>query len=445
MKNILSSLNQNHPKGLFLLFFLEMWERFSYYGMRALLILYMVENLLFSTQKAGNIYGFYTGLVYLTPILGGYLADKYLGQRKAISLGAGLMCAGMFLLFFSSHLDFKLGHYFDLNSLKPFFFLSLLILITANGFFKPNISSLLGLIYKNQDDKKDSAYTVFYLGINLGAFFSPLICASLALKYGYNYGFLASGIGILIGFIIYKSFENKLLNNYGINPANKTNNAEIPDSKLTKRQIKRIKTLFILMFFTIVFWTCFEQAGSSLTLFAQYSTKRTIFNHEIPAGWFQSLNPLFIMILAPLSSWFWIYLKNKNSKITSVDKFFFALVLISFSFLLIAFAGYFSNNSTVSSLWLVGFYFVATTAELCISPIGLSLVSKLAPEKFLSLLMGFWFLTSFFGNTLAGFWGGKYGSISNFSLFSTLCAVSFLSSIIFAFLMPKIKKNIGKI
>lgn len=421
-------LIQNHPKGLYLLFFMEMWERFSYYGMRSLLVLYMVENLLYSTQKAGNIYGFYTGLVYLTPILGGYLADRYLGQRKSVSIGALLMILGLFLLFIGG---------------EKLFLLSLFILVIANGFFKPNISSLLGLLYEKDEEKKDSAFTIFYLGINIGAFFSPLICATLALKYGYNYGFLASGIGVLIGFVIYKLFENKFLKNYGLKPIAKSKGAH-KNEKLTKRQKKRIGALFILMFFVIIFWVCYEQAGSSLTLFAQYSTRRNFLNFEIPASYFQSLNPLFIMILAPVTSYIWIYLKNKRIKITSVDKFFIALILISLSFLIMALIGL-DSSSLVSPLWLILTYFIMTVAELCLSPIGLSLVSKLSPKKFMSLLMGVWFLTSFFGNLLAGFWGGKYGQISNFALFITLSAISLISAVIFAFLIPKLKKIIGKI
>ena len=197
---------QGHPKGLFLLFFVEMWERFSFYGMRALIVLYMIENLLYSAQKAGNIYGLYTGLVYLTPLLGGYIADRFLGQRKCISLGATFMVLGLFLLAFAQ---------------KNLFLLSLFLMIIANGFFKSNISSVLGLLYGNDNAKKDSAFTIFYMGINLGAFFSPLVCGTLAVKFGYEYGFAAAGIGMFIGLVLYKIFENKLLGDSGLNPVSK--------------------------------------------------------------------------------------------------------------------------------------------------------------------------------------------------------------------------------
>ena len=286
-----SILKQNHPKGLYLLFCVEMWERFSYYGMRALIVLYMIQTLAYSAQKAGNVYGLYTGLVYLTPLFGGYLADRYLGQRKCITFGAILMSAGLFMLAFGS---------------KTLFFLSLFLMITANGFMKSNISSVLGLLYGEDNTKKDSAYTIFYMGINLGAFFSPLVCGTLAVKYGYEYGFAAAGVGMLIGLMCYKVFENKYLGDKGLYPVSALEKSENSNSlSLSGEEKERFSSLIILMMFTIPFWICFEQAGSSLTLFAQYQTDRMFLGREIPTGYFQSLNPLFIIILAPLMSVFW--------------------------------------------------------------------------------------------------------------------------------------------
>jgi len=287
--------NQEHPKGLYLLFFVEMWERFSYYGMRALLVLYMIEKLLYSTQKAGLIYGLYTGLVYLTPLIGGYIADRYLGQRKCITAGTVLMCAGLFLL---------------ASGVKSLFIPALILMITANGCFKSNISALLGKLYENNNEKKDSGFTVFYMGINIGAFFSPLICGTLAAKFGYEYGFASAGLGMLIGTVCYKVFENKLLLNYGLAPCRNAENQET--ALITKHQKNRIYALFILMFFTISFWMCFEQAGSSLTLFAQYSTNRNLWGFNIPASWFQSLNPLYIILFAPVVSVLWTRLRLKK-------------------------------------------------------------------------------------------------------------------------------------
>ena len=421
---MLNIFKQEHPKGLYLLFCVEMWERFSYYGMRALIVLYMVQNLMYSAQKAGNIYGLYTGLVYLTPLIGGYLADRYLGQRRCISIGALLMVSGLFLLAFGS---------------KSLFLVALFFMVIANWFFKSNISSFLGLLYGDDNDKKDSAFTIFYMGINLGAFFSPLVCGTLAVKYGYEYGFAAAGAGMLVGFILYKIFENKLLGKTGLNPV-KVVKQVVDDSG----DNKSVTSLLLLMLFTIPFWVCFEQAGSSLTLFAQYSTNRNILGLEIPTEYFQSLNPLFIILFAPIISGLWVVLRNKKKEPTSVEKFVGALFLIAIAYVLMAFAGYFSLSGKVSMLWLVAGYFIMTIAELCLSPIGLSLVSKLAPRRFLSLMMGCWFLTSFVGNLFAGLWGGMFEILSPIQLFGVLALLSFLSGGILLFFVPNLNKVITK-
>lgn len=425
---MLNVFRQGHPKGLYLLFCVEMWERFSYYGMRALIVLYMVQNLMYSTQKAGNIYGLYTGLVYLTPLIGGYLADRYFGQRKCISTGAILMICGLLLLAFGP---------------KSLFLLSLCLMIIANGFFKSNISSLLGLLYENNEEKKDSAYTIFYMGINLGAFFSPLVCGTLAVKYGYEYGFASAGVGMLIGLVFYKLFENKWLGEYGLKPVGVNSVAvDENDQQNSAQQNSRLGALLVLMLFTVPFWVCFEQAGSSLTLFAQYMTDRNFFNWEIPTGYFQSLNPLFIILLAPLMSVLWGGLRNKSKEPTSVEKFAIALFLIAISFVVLAFAGYLSGKGLVSPWWLVAGYFIMTVAELCLSPIGLSLVSKLAPKKFLSLIMGCWFLTSFLGNLIAGMVGGKYDALTPAQLFGMLAVVSFVSFLLLICFVPKLNRLI---
>jgi len=422
MRNI---FNQNHPKGLYLLFCVEMWERFSYYGMRALLVLYMIQVLSFSSQKAGDIYGLYTGFVYLTPLIGGYLADRYFGQRKCITAGAVLMMCGLFLLAFGP---------------KSLFLLSLFLMVTANGFFKSNISSVLGLMYGNENDKKDSAFTIFYMGINFGAFFSPLICGTLAVKYGFRYGFAAAGIGMLIGLILYKIFENKLLGNYGAEPVRVK--AEVSDTTETADEKKRVFALISLMLFTIPFWICFEQAGSSLTLFAEYQTNRSFFGHEIPTGYFQALNPFFIITIAPLMSLLWENLRSIHKEPTSVEKFCISLFIMTIAYAFLTLAGYLSQTGSVSPLWLVFGYLIMTLSELCLSPIGLSLVSKLAPAKFLSLMMGTWFLTSFFGNLIAGMWGGGYGSLSAVRVFAPLTVFIFIAFLILLCFRKKLNKQI---
>ena len=419
----------NYFKGLYLLFFVEMWERFAYYGMRALIVLYMVQNLMFSTQKAGNIYGLYTGFVYLTPIIGGYLADRFFGQRKCITTGAILMSCGLFLLAF--------GH-------KNLFLFSLFLMITANGFFKSNISSVLGLLCANNEEQKDSAYTIFYMGINLGAFLSPLICGTLAVKYGYEAGFAASGIGMLIGLFIYKIFENSFLGDAGKEPSQKPAKTITENNPATADSKKQFLALGALMLFTIPFWICFEQAGSSLTLFAQYQTNRNIFGYIIPAGYFQSLNPLFIIIFAPLLSIFWGNLRKHGKEPSSVQKFAAALCLMSAAYIIMIFAGHYAEQNAVSCLWLASVYFVMTIAELCISPIGLSLVSKLAPVQFLSLTMGCWFLTSFFGNLIAGIIGGKYETLPHTTLFGIFAVISAAACIILLLSIPKFEQIMKK-
>ena len=262
---MLNLFKQNHPKGLYLLFFVEMWERFSFYGMRALIVLYMIQTLMFSAEKAGNIYGWYTGLIYLTPLIGGYIADRYLGQRKCIAIGAILMILGLFLLAFG---------------LKSLFFISLFLMIIANGFFKSNISSVLGLLYGDDNNKKDSAFTIFYMGINLGAFFSPLVCGTLAVKFGYEYGFAAAGCGMLISLILYKNLENKLLGESGKYPIKTISNIEQGFDNI-ENQSNSLKALLALMIFTIPFWVCFEQAGSSLNPYRLFSIIKSFVHNNI--------------------------------------------------------------------------------------------------------------------------------------------------------------------
>ena len=423
---MLDIFKQEHPKGLYLLFFVEMWERFSYYGMRALVVLYMMQTLMYSAHKAGSIYGLYTGLVYLTPLIGGYLADRFIGQRKCITAGAVFMSSGLFLLAFGP---------------KSLFLLALFLMITANGFFKSNISSVLGLLYGDNNDKKDSAFTIFYMGINLGAFFSPIICGTLAVKFGFEYGFAAAGCGMLLGLTLYKLFENKLLGEHGLRPVPQKTEDNIEETTGSSRQCL---ALFTLMIFTIPFWICFEQAGASLNLFAEYQTNRFILGHEVPTEYFQSLNPLFIITLAPLMSVLWERLRSKNLEPSSVEKFAIALFIMAISYVVLILAGFFSAEGLVSPLWLLLVYFIMTVAELCLSPIGLSLVSKLAPKKFLSLMMGCWFLTSFCGNMLAGLWGGEYETLTPVQLFTPLAIMAFVASLVLSLLIPKLNETIKK-
>lgn len=443
MGNILTK----HPKGLYLLFAVEMWERFSYYGMRALLVLYLIQSIFKNVDEvsavhyAGNIYGWYTGLVYLTPLAGGYLADRFLGQRKCISIGAILMAIGLFLLAVS-----------DISALEQYnfliFTLGLVLMVISNGFIKSNISTVVGMLYGEDKQRRDAGFTIFYMGINLGAFFSPLICGTLAGLYGFKYGFMAAGIGILIGLLIYKMGEKSLLGEHGMYPCavSSTNNED--ERELRLREKRKIWALYILMAFSIIFWCCYEQAGCSMALFAEYETNRLITIGgkliTIPSQYFQSLNPLFIIVLAPIISSFWGYLNSKKAEPNSVIKFNLALLLISCSFLVMSIAAYNAKNVAVSPLWLICAFFIATLAELCISPIGLSLVTKLAPAKFASLLMGCWFLSSSVGNISAGMFAGYYEKISHPVFFIILSCASLVIAILLFFMTPILKKWIGK-
>lgn len=439
----MEQLKNKHPKGLYLLFAVEMWERFSYYGMRALLVLYLIQYLFrdlskeAATQNAGHIYGWYTGLVYLTPIIGGYLADKYLGQRKCITIGMLIMAFGLFTLSISGI------SYLESYSFGIFIF-GLSLMITANGFIKSNISTIVGLLYGEDTQKRDAGFTIFYMGINLGSLFSPLVCGTIAALYGFKYGFMAAGIGAIIGLLTYKLGENKFLSKTGKYPYKKTNETLSDDKALTKKEKRKLYSLFILMLFSIIFWICFEQAGCSMALFAENETNRFInlfgTSFKIPSQYFQSLNPMFILILAPLVSSLWTYLNNKNKEPDSVIKFSLALCLIGISFLVMSCGGYFSKAQLVSPLWLIVAFFIATLAELCISPIGLSLVTKLAPLKFASLMMGCWFLSSFIGNLSAGIFSGYYEKIPHNLFFLTLACTSLIFSAILFSVTPLLKK-----
>lgn len=443
MKSILNE----HPRGLFLLFAVEMWERFSYYGMRALLVLYLIQYLfrdldnVTATQHAGNIYGWYTGLVYLTPLVGGYIADRFLGQRKCISIGAILMAIGLLMLAASDVSAFA-------NYNFIIFTVGLFLMIIANGFVKSNISTVVGMLYGEDKQRRDAGFTIFYMGINLGAFFSPLICGTLASIYGFKYGFMAAGLGIVIGYLIYKIGENKLLGECGLYPY-KNETGDIGEQReLRLREKRKIWALFVLMAFSIIFWCCYEQAGCSMALFAENETNRliTIFgkNLTIPSQYFQSLNPLFIIVFAPIMSSVWAFLNSKKSEPNSVVKFNIALLLIGCSFFIMSAAAYFATIKNVSPLWLVGAFFVATIAELCISPIGLSLVTKLAPAQFASLLMGCWFLSSFVGNLSAGIFAGYYEKISHSIFFIILASFAIVLAFILFLITPVLKKWIGK-
>jgi POT family proton-dependent oligopeptide transporter len=434
----MSNSTTKHPSGLYFLFFTEMWERFSYYGMRAIFILFMTKVLMLQDAEASEIYGSYTGLVYLTPLLGGYLCDKYLGNRRSIVIGGLLMAIGQFCMFLSASTGGSAG--------ISMMWIGLTSLIIGNGFFKPNISTMVGQLYPANDRRIDSAFTIFYMGINLGAFFSPLVCGSMDFKWG----FLAACIGMLIGLVSFVMFQKKYLvsedgKEIGL-PVKKLDGMSIfmiigsialiflmlnfkqlfkmdtdvisyliygsmvlmpliilTDKSLSKIEMQRILVIFILAFFVIFFWGAFEQAGASLTLFADRQTDRNIFGWEMPASYFQSVNPLAVIGLAPLFTIIWGFLYARKLEPSSPVKMAIGLALVALGYVVIAIAVKgLGLGEKVSMWWLIGLYIIHTMGELCLSPIGLSMVSKLAPLRLSSLMMGTWFLANAAANKFAG-------------------------------------------
>lgn len=491
-----TATQKGHPKGLYFLFFTEMWERFSYYGMRAIFILFMTKVLLLKDKEASEIYGSYTGLVYLTPLLGGYLCDKYLGNRRSIIIGGLLMALGQFLMFISANVGAEGG--------VSIMWAALTAIIIGNGFFKPNISTMVGQLYPKGDRRIDSAFTIFYMGINLGAFFSPLICGSMDFKWG----FLSACIGMLASLAFFIIYQKRFLiseegKEIGL-PINKLDVKNIlmiigsigiiffmlnfkqlfktdldiigyfiygamilmpiiilTDKSLTKVERNRIIVIFILAFFVIFFWGAFEQAGASLTLFADRQVDRSVHifipgwlilgvslilvyflskglkwffdwkknmdyiatgiisiilitlfllgyipdvdKNEFPASWFQSVNPLAVILLAPIFSMIWGFLYTKKLEPSSPKKMALGLALVALGYVIIAFAvkGLGIDGKTGMTA-LFALYIVHSMGELCLSPIGLSMVSKLAPLRLSSLMMGTWFLANAAANKFAG-------------------------------------------
>jgi POT family proton-dependent oligopeptide transporter len=409
-----TQVQKGHPKGLYLLFFTEMWERFSYYGMRGILILYLTKSLIegglaIDKAEAALIYGYFTGFVYFTPLIGGWLADRFLGQRLAITIGGITMMAGQFVLF---GINTQMGMY-----------LGLFLLIIGNGFFKPNISTLVGRLYSDGDPRRDSAFSIFYMGINLGAFLAPLAvglfsdklfaikdASGAIMTYGYKYGFLVSGIGMLLGQVIFNLFAKSYLGEIGLSPAKlKSTNSEgnSVEREVTKEDKQKMTVIFILTAFVIFFWAGFEQAGSSLSLYTDKFIDRNVLGFEIPTAWFQSVNPLFIVALAPLFSIFWTSKLGKS--LSTPVKMGLGMILlgIGFFFMLGAIAergGDIQDETVKASLiWLIMTYLIHTIGELCLSPVGLSVVTKLAHPKYASLMMGVWMLATFIANIVGGY------------------------------------------
>jgi POT family proton-dependent oligopeptide transporter len=424
-----------HPKALFALFMVELWERFSYYGMRALLILYMTASVIdggfaFDDAKAYGIYGAYGALVYLTPLIGGYFADKLVGFRKAIVWGAILMALGQFTLFLSG------------NTNEISFYIGLAILVVGNGFFKPNISSMIGRFYEEGDKRRDGAFTLFYMGINMGAFLAPLTCGAIGENEGWQYGFLTAGVGMVIGYFVFVWAQKQgMYGEVGKGPDVELDKPVLPGvsnkalpfiasavmivlastlivyndivdlillllsalvigyllyeaRKMETKAKQRIWVVVVLLFFTTTFWTFFELAGSSLSLFTARNVDRNLFGYEIKTTFFQSFNPLFIMLFAPIFSWVWIKLSNMNKEPAAPYKFGLGLVLLGLGFLALNLGGSSASAGMIPAIFMVLLYLLHTIGELTLSPVGLSLVTKLSPRHMVGFLMGIWLLSS---------------------------------------------------
>jgi POT family proton-dependent oligopeptide transporter len=469
-----------HPRGLATLFFTEMWERYSYYGTRALLILFMTSHdhggMGFSVVKAGAIYGFYTAMVYLLNLPGGWLADRVIGQRKAVLFGGVLISAGNFCLAAPNVMVFYAG---------------LGLLMAGTGLLKPNVSTIVGQLYATGDKRRDSGFSIFYMGINLGALFSPLICGWVAAKFGWRMGFAVSGVGMVAGLIQY-ALGGKHLGSAGLQPsssgdpardrAQKRNGAIVAIAillvlvvlgglasagiiQLTATAIgnglgwvllvisvvvfswmifgrgwsaeerKRAVAILVLFVAAAIFWAAFEQAGSSLNLFGESKTNRHVLGYEFPAAWFQFVQPAFVILLAPLFAWLWLALKRREP--SSPAKFAFGLVLGGLAFAIMVPA---ARGTQVSPLWLIGCYLLQTLGELCLSPVGLSAMTKLAPARAAGFVMGIWFLATSIGDWLAGKAGSLFESMPLPKLFGSVAAISVVAAIILFLLVKPTKR-----
>lgn len=443
-----------HPRGLAVLFLTEMWERFSFYGMRALLVLYMVQYLFtdpavadqvlgfsairglleslygpLETQPfASQIYGLYTGLVYFTPFFGGIMADRWLGQRRSVILGAVLMAIGHFLMAFESY-----------------FFLALIFLIFGNGAFKPNISTQVADLYPEGDSRRDGAFTIFYMGINLGAFLAPLVCGTLGQKVGWHYGFGAAGVGMLLGLLIYIVGQPWIQAN--VEQSGKKLPAKTTESqgqKLTPAEWKAIIALVVLCSLNIVFWAVYEQQGNTMQLWANDRTDWMFLGFEVPSTWFQLFNPIMIFMFAPLLGMFWKNQSLRGKEPTSVTKMSMGCFLLGLAFVVMILAAQMvPPDQKGSVLWLLGTTFILTIGELYLSPVGLSLVTKVSPLRMVSMMMGMWFLSSFIGNYLSGYLGTFYDTMAKTDFFLMLTLLSFVAGLaIFAFNRP-LKSALG--
>ena len=425
-----------HPGGLSTLFFTEMWERFSYYGMRAFLILYMVHALGFDDAHAGRVYGNYTAGVWAAAIVGGILADRWLGQYRSVLFGGIIIALGHFTLAFHP---------------LPFFYTGLALIVVGTGLLKPNVSGIVGALYEPEDTRRDAGFSIFYMGINLGAFIGPLIAGWLAQKVDWHLGFACAGVGMSLGLLQYVLGRRKLqpaIERLNRRPAPVATAAAVPPSEgflgFTPAEWKRIAAMGVFFVFAAIFWGAYEQAGSSLNLFGDRYTTLRMLGFSFPSSWYVSIQAIFVILLAPAFAWLWIRLGKYEP--TTPTKFAFGLFFVGLSFLFLLIpAGAIQGTPglRVSPFWLVGCYFIQELGELCVSPVGLSVFTKLAPVKIVGMMLGLWFLADSVGNKVAGYAAGFISSAPLPQLFGVVGAVCVGASLIAFAIVKPVKRLMG--
>ncbi len=488
--SVVEGVAEKHPRGLYTLFFTEMWERFSYYGMRAMLVLFMVDSVAhgglgMSDETATAIYGLYTAFVYLVSLPGGWMGDRLLGAQRAVWIGGIIIAIGHFTL--------------AIPSLQTFF-LGLVLIIIGTGLLKPNMSVMVGHLYPEGGARRDAGFTIFYMGVNLGAAIGPLVCSALGEKINWHYGFAAAGVGMVLGLVQFK-ITARHLGEAGRHPNRDVDGIKSGGfdkawyfvaagmsaialivllvfqgiihldpvalaknmtyviigmgtvfvlgifvfGKLDASEKKRFLVILLLLLSAAVFWSGFEQAGSSLNLFAErYTDRETSFQFIIPAGWFQTLNPVFIIALAPVFAALWVWLARREMDLSIPAKFVVGLMLLGMGFIImVGAAKIVASGSKALPFWLVTTYLVHTIGEICLSPVGLSAVTKLAPPRFVGQMMGLWFLATSLGNLLAGLFAGQIitdGVAQMPELFMRIALIAFISGAVLLILVRPIKK-----
>ena len=421
-----------HPRGLSTLFFTEMWQRFSYYGMRAFLILYMVHALGFDDKRAGSVYGTYTASAWAAAIFGGIIADRWLGQYKSVLIGGIIIALGHFTLAFHP---------------LPFFYTGLAFIVVGTGLLKPNVSGIVGSLYDTQDARRDAGFSIFYMGINLGAALGPFIAGYLAQRVDWHIGFACAGVGMTLGLIQYVMGRKHLQPAIDrlaeqrraarATPVASSASTDATFGGFTKVEWKRLAAMAVFFVFAAIFWGAYEQAGSTLNLFGDRYTRTSILGVSFPSSWFLTVQAIFVIALAPAFAWLWVRLGNREP--STPAKFAFGLLMIGISFLFLLLPANQIQDTPgvrVSPFWLIGCYFIQELGELSLSPVGLSVFTKLAPVKIVGMMLGVWFLADSVGNKAAGFAAGFISSAPLPQLFGIIAAVCLGASAV-AFVMIK--------